>query len=533
VRLLEFVDTPRERLSDGRMKVCLVRGALVSPKGSINNEPTPPIGLAYIAATLKAAGWSVQGIDATGAALNRIDAIPGTGLQANGISIDEVVDRIDPDTQVIGLSIMFSHEWVYQRALATAIKRRFPRAILVAGGEHCTALPEYSIGDCPALDYIALGEGEDAMAELCRAVAAGTDPATVAGLAIRGADGVVRTPPRARIRELDQVPWPDWEVFPIEPYLAGNISFGASFGRNMPILASRGCPYQCTFCSNPAMWTTRYVMRSPVDVIAEIEHYQERFGITGLQFYDLTAIVKKQWIIEFCQQLVARDIALDWSLPSGTRSEALDEEALSWIARANGRYLVYAPESGSQATLKRIKKKIRLDHMERSMRAAVREGIVVRTNIIIGFPDESRREIFETLRALVRFAWIGVDEIALGLFQPYPGTELFEALRRRGAIALSDDYFETLAHFSTGKLSPSTASVCDAVGRYELFCYRVLGTLLFLALSYLLRPVRIWRTIHNIGFTDRSSTVVEQRIRDRLRRKRAMVAPRASLPLRE
>jgi radical SAM superfamily enzyme YgiQ (UPF0313 family) len=512
------------------MKVCLVRGALVSPRGSVNNEPTPPIGLAYVAASLKAAGWPVQGIDATAQALNRVDEIPGTRLQANGIGIDEVVEQIDPATEVIGVSVMFSHEWVYQRALLGAIRRRFPRALLLAGGEHCTALPEYVLGDCPSLDCIALGEGEETMVELCGAVAAGRDGSNVPGLVARGRDGLVRTPPRPRIRQLDDVPWPDWDVFPIEPYLAGNISFGASFGRNMPILASRGCPYQCTFCSNPAMWTTRYLVRSPENVIAEIEHYRRRFNITGLQFYDLTAIVKKQWIIDFCQQLVARGITLDWSLPSGTRSEALDDEALSWIARANGKYLVYAPESGSAATLKRVKKKIRLDHMEDSMRAAVRRGIVVRTNIIIGFPDESRREIFATLRALMRFAWIGVDEIALGLFQPYPGTELFEGLRRRGRVAVNDEYFETLAHFSTGKLSPATASVCDAVGRHELYCYRVLGTLLFLALAYGRRPARIWRTIHNIAFTDRSSTVIEQRLRDRLRRMRAALASRSIFP---
>src|SRR5215468_2187843 len=360
------------------------------------------------------------------------------------------------------------------------------------------------------------------MVDLCGAVAAGADLCSVAGLVLRRDGHTVRTAPRARIRAVDELPWPDWDSFPIEPYLANNISFGASFGRNMPILASRGCPYQCTFCSNPAMWTTRYLIRSTESVIAEIEHYRARFNISGLQFYDLTAIVKKQWIVEFCQQLVARGITLDWSLPSGTRSEALDEEALSWIARANGKYLVYAPESGSVATLKRIKKKIRLDHMYRSMRAAVPRGIVVRTNIIIGFPDETRREIWTTLWALARFAWIGVDEIALGLFQPYPGTELFEGLKARGMIRLDDDYFEMLAHFSTGKVSPATASVCAAVGRYELFCYRLLGTLLFLVLSYALRPARIWRTIHNIAFTDRSATVIEQRLRDRVRRLRAV-----------
>src|SRR6185369_10287704 len=117
------------------------------------------------------------------------------------------------------------------------------------------------------------------------------DTASVPGLAVRRDGATVHTGPRARIRALDDMPGPDWDVFPIEPYLAGNISFGASFGRNMPILASRGCPYQCTFCSNPAMWTTRYIIRSVDNVIAEIEHYRERFHITGLQFYDLTAIV--------------------------------------------------------------------------------------------------------------------------------------------------------------------------------------------------------------------------------------------------
>jgi anaerobic magnesium-protoporphyrin IX monomethyl ester cyclase len=110
------------------MQVCLVRGALVSPRGSVNNEPTPPIGLAYIAASLRAAGRSVQGIDATGQALNRVEDISGTRLQANGISIEEVVEQIDPATRVIGVSVMFSHEWVYQRALLAAIRRRFPTA---------------------------------------------------------------------------------------------------------------------------------------------------------------------------------------------------------------------------------------------------------------------------------------------------------------------------------------------------------------------------------------------------------------------
>ena len=103
------------------------------------------------------------------------------------------------------------------------------------------------------------------------------------------------------------------------------------------------------------MWTTRYYLRSVKDVIQEIEYYQSKYQITGVQFYDLTAVVKKSWIIDFCRSLIDRKINIDWSLPSGTRSEALDEEVLSWLARANLKYLVYAPESGSPITLNTIK----------------------------------------------------------------------------------------------------------------------------------------------------------------------------------
>jgi radical SAM superfamily enzyme YgiQ (UPF0313 family) len=501
--------------------VCLIRGPLVSQRGSVNNEPTPPIGLAYLAGSLRAVGYPVRAIDATAQAFDRVYDVPGTTLEAHGIALEEVVEQIPARTRVIGISATFSHEWLPHRTMIAAIRQRHPDAVIVAGGEHPTALAEYCLDDCPALDCIALGEGEETLVDLCQAVGEGRDLRSVPGLVVRANGDLVRTPPRARIRDVDAIPLPDWSTVPIEPYLSAHISFGASFGRNMPIMASRGCPYQCTFCSNPAMWTTRYTTRSPELVLAEILHYRERYDITGLQFYDLTAIVKKDWIIRYCRLLVESGLKLDWSLPSGTRSEALDDEALGWLARANCRYLVYAPESGSPSTLRTIKKKIRLDRMEDSVRSAVRRGIVVRANLIIGFPEESRRELFATVRQALRFAWTGVDEVALNLFQPYPGTELFENLRAAGRLRLDDTYFETLATFSSGNLGPPRHSYSAHLGRIELCIYRLVGMAAFLILSYLLYPKRVWRSFYNIAFTQRSATVMEQRVKDRLRHVRA------------
>lgn len=500
------------------MKVALIRGPLVAPRESYNNEPTPPLGLAYLAGALKQAGFDVQGIDAPGEALERWVPIPNSKLEYKGIGIDETLERLDPAVRVIGVTSMFSHGWTFFRSLISSIKKRFPEKIIIAGGEHCTALPEYVLRDCPELDFVGLGEGEETMTEFCRRVADSADVNDVDGIAFLEDGNFVMTKPRQRIRKLDEIPWPDWETFPIGPYLSANISFGPSFGRNMPILATRGCPYQCTFCSNPTMWTTRYYMRSVEDVIAEIAYYRGKYDITGVQFYDLTAIIRKEWIVQFCQLLIERDWNLTWSLPSGTRSEALDDETLKWVARANCRYLVYAPESGSEATLKRTKKKISLVRMENSIQSAIENEITVRTNLIIGLPHETRRQLLETLRQQLKFAWMGVDEAPLYLFQPYPGSELFRGLVARGEIALNDSYFDSLAGFSTGLLRPPPRTFCQSVGRLELFTYRVLGMSIAYLLSYVLRPKRILRTIRNVLFSNRSSTVLEQRVKDRLRR---------------
>ena len=138
------------------------------------------------------------------------------------------------------------------------------------------------------------------------------------------------------------------------------------------------------------MWTTRYILRGIDDLIAEIKSYIWRYDITALQFYDLTAITKKRWTIEFCERLMAEGIRIKWSLPSGTRSEALDAETLALQKMTGCNYLVYTSESGSPETLKAIKKRIELDRLTESVLEAKRQGIVVRTNLIIGFPHETR-----------------------------------------------------------------------------------------------------------------------------------------------
>src|SRR5262249_39421813 len=152
--------------------------------------------------------------------------------------------------------------------------------------------------------------------------------------------------------------------------------------RAMPMLASRGCPYTCTFCSSPSMWSTRWVSRDPKLVLQEIKAYIDRYGINHIDFNDLTTVINRRWMLEFTRLVSDEGLKLTWSLSSGTRREALDEEVLASMKRAGIQRLTYAPESGSKKTLERIQKRVDLDWMTRSIRASVKVGIYSRANLI-------------------------------------------------------------------------------------------------------------------------------------------------------
>lgn len=503
------------------LKVGLVRGPIVSSSGSVNNEATPAIGFAYIAAYLKAKGHQVEIIDGIGEGLNQFWPLSDfPGYTAQGLSFERIVERIPADVDVIGFSAMFSGEWPVTRGLIMKVRESFPHSLLVAGGEHITALPEYSLRDCPALDICVRGEGEHTFYEVLEAYREGAAFEKVGGISFNDAEGrYVETKGLPRIRDVDAIPWPYWPEGYLEKFWEFGKSYGVASDRDMPIMASRGCPYQCTFCSNPQMWTTRYVLRDVDDLIAEIKSYKKRYNITALQFYDLTAITKKRWTVDFCSKLLSDEVNLKWSLPSGTRSEALDAETLGLLRKTGCNYLVYAPESGSQETLERIKKRIKVENITESVIEAKRQGLVLRTNLIIGFPHETRRQAYKTLLYGLYLAVRGVDEVTFNIFSPYPGTEIFRELSQAGSLEVSDKYFLQLTSLNADYLKLNPLTVNEYMGPRELAFYRITFMLTNYFLGYMLYPRRVLRTLRNIFSNNRAATVFEHRLRDLLQRK--------------
>ena len=475
------------------LKVCLIRPPTLMSGSSATDTLPPPLNLAYLAGALRKAGHEPFIVDAVGESPSNFVPL-GNSRSLRGLSFDQIVARIPEDTALIGVTCMFSAEWVPIRALLAKIREAFPGRVIVGGGEHFTAAAELSLEQSPALSACALGEGEETLVELANALKEGRELGTVAGLVIRESGRTVRTGKRSRIKSVDDLARPAWDLVPLRNYFDNGMSYGVNRGRSIPMLASRGCPYQCTFCSSPLMWTTRWIARSPGEVADEIEEYVRRYDVRNVDFFDLTAIIRRDWVIQFCKELVRRGIRLTWQLPSGTRSEAIDAEVSRWLYRAGCRNLALAPESGSERILKKTKKRVKLANLLRTTRDAVREGLNVKLNIIVGFPDETHFDIWKTFWMMLRLSFHGAHDVMVGSFAPYPGTELYDRLVDEGRITHSDEYFNKLTYLDLG----GAVSYSDHVSSAWLRVYIWFGFALFYGSNYLFRPHRVFLTARNI-----------------------------------
>ena len=496
--------------------VTLVRPPVVTLPGSLaTHGPVPPVGMAYLAATVREAGHDVRVIDSPMAELGRFDEIdsPVGRLRRWGLAPSDVVARIDPATRVLGLSNMFLHEWPQVREIAELARERFPELVIVAGGETPTAFWRQIFEQTGAIDAVVLGEGEAPFLELIDRVLAGAPLDRQEGVVVapgRDAMGTGSAELAPRLRRLDVIPRPAWDLFPLEHYWESTPFFGVDLGRSMPVLATRGCPYKCTFCSSPQMWTTRYVVRDPEDLADEIADHVRLHDVRNINFCDLTAITKRQWTLDFCDALDARGLDITWQLPVGTRSEALDAQVLRRLYETGCRNITYAPESGSPRMLQAMDKRVDLDHMFSSLRAANEIGLKTHVNVIIGHPAERWSDLWLSLRMLLRAAWIGCDDAAPSIFAPYPGSRDFAALVDAGAIEVD----EAIHYVSFSRSTSASRSYNPRMSARQLRVVQLAMLAAFYGVSAVLHPSRAWRWLRT-PFRGGETTYLEQMLRSR------------------
>ena len=414
----------------------------------------PPIGLAYIAGALKKLNIPFKLLDAVGEDLKRhVRYNNEKDLFLRGLSDDEVIAAIPASVKYIGISSMYVVDWLQVRNLVKKIKIKLPDVIIVIGGENATSFWKKILEFENNIDFIIVGEGDEIFPDLIQALESNGKINEISGLAYRQATGVpILNPRRARIKNLDDFK-PDWEQFPLQNYFNEKTMVRSVGKSSMPIVASRGCVYKCSFCTSENKWGTTFVTRPVESVVAEFREYYEKYKIEHICIVDLAASIDHKWFMSLVKALANEQLPISWELSSGTRSEFLSRENLQLMLKSNFTYLTLAPDSGSKKTLELIHKKLDLEKFEQAIIDVIDLKMRVKTNFIVGMEGQSNYQIWETYMAAIKYAWQGVDDIAIYPYVPYPGSKMFDQMVSKGLIKLDtpedyEKYIKKAATFS-------------------------------------------------------------------------------------
>ncbi len=299
----------------------------------------------------------------------------------------------------------------------------FP-AFTILGGPHATLAPD-CLETIPGLDAVCVGEGEFPLLDLANALERGGDPAAIPGLWVKTRDrGLVRNPTRPFLEDLDALPFPDRELFDYQRIIASDFHTAL-------FMFSRGCPYNCTFCSNHALrgkQAGRYVRFRSVDsCLAEIRAVTARYRMASLYFNDDCFTAQRAFVEAFCERYPA-----EFSLPFAinARPETMDDAVCRRLHAAGCRRISIGVESGSERFRREVLGRRQSNAcIEAAFAACRRAGIKTKSFNIVGFPYETPADFEETVALNAR---LQPDSVILGIFEPYPGTQLAEACLKEG-----------------------------------------------------------------------------------------------------
>lgn len=310
---------------------------------------------------------------------------------------------------------------------ARRLRRGAPDALLLAGGPHPSIVGPALLRH-PEFDALVLGEGEATLRELLHALASGREVRNVPGLVVRGREGIVSTPPRPLLDDLDALPFPG--ALPVEDIVDGADYPARAFGY---VFASRGCPHACGYCSSRGVWGRRVRFRSPENVVAELELLAAR-GVRHVHFDDDTFGVTPPRLAALCRALEQARLGLSYSCE--THVSLVDGASAAALSRAGFVTVQLGLESGDDAMLARVGKGFDTAQAERAAAHIRDAGMRLEAFFMVGFPDETKESLAATRRLMER---LHCHKLIYSIFTPYPGTPLFERCRELGLIRPGQD----------------------------------------------------------------------------------------------
>ena len=376
----------------------------------------PPLGVAYIAAMLEKDGHEVKIIDGPAWA---------TVFEYGFEELEKDIKNFSPD--VVGISASTS-QIDHARKAASLAKSASKDCVVILGGTLISADPNALLA-FEDVDFGVYGEADLTFSEILKAVEGKKPVEGMEGVIWRENGSVKFLKPKVII-DLDHVPMPARHLLKMEIYRPSPANF-----RRVPattIMTSRGCPYQCIFCSRPTEGTA-FRAHSAERVVEEIGHLVTKYGIKDIQIFDDTFSLIPSRVEKICKGIIEKKLDVGWNCM--TRVDKINPELLALMRKAGCYEIGFGIESGSDRILQFIKKATTTDLIRKGVKMTKDAGIDVRGFFMIGFPTETKEEILQT----IKFAKdLDVDVAQFMVSTPLPGTEMWEIAKQNGSINTDD-----------------------------------------------------------------------------------------------
>ncbi len=437
--------------------------------GRVKVMAFPPLGIETLAPVLRQHGHEVRLFDT---------CHPEMKVE----HLTDAVKQERPD--VIGISFLSTTSYPAAKGMAARLKSAAPKTPIIAGGPFATVNADRILTDCPQIDCIGVGEGEELLPDYLSNL---EHPGAVAGLVWRNGEEVVQNAGRPLIRDLDRFPYPDRTSLPIDyiESLPLDVPAVLSLEKFCTMQTSRGCPYSCIYCDIPSLSEGKWRCRSAANVLGEMQELNDS-GYRSVYLTDDHFLVKRDRIGEICRGIIKRKLKFGWGCEGRVDSAAVDQMGL--MSRANCKALAFGVEAGTQKVLDRLKKRQTLKQVHEAVRQAKRNGIDrVHGFFVVGSPDETAADILESFRFAAR---LELDTFGFNRLCAYRGTPLWREYVKRGII---DDARDWQKWFKCTDIDPT------ALGGPEVNRLRMKGYALLFASRLVKRPVKTFNLLRTFG----------------------------------
>ena len=394
----------------------------------------PPLGLAYIAAVLEKENHTVKILDTA----------------ITDMSIAEVKDYLENNKfDAIGLTLMTPMYKNFKEILKV-IKPFTGKTPLIAGGAHPSILPVETLKENPGLDYTVFGEGETIFPDLIKAIKGEKQLSEINGIAYREGNSIKVTKPALHIDNIDNLPMPARHLLDNKKYIPAPSTY-----RKLPMMhmiSSRGCPYNCIYCSSQSTFGRKHRHHSVKRILEELESLINKHGAKEVYFLDDLFTINKEWVNELCNNIIQRKINQKILWSCNTRTNLIDLPTLKNMKKAGCWQIHFGIESGSQRLLNLIKKGTTLQQSRDAIKLCRKAGIQTRAYFMLGLPSETKEESLKTIEFAKE---IDPDYAKFSLTTPYPGTELFDIVKKEGNLkSESWDLYKTMGGLGSNTERP-------------------------------------------------------------------------------